>query len=109
MGRRWRCDGCGAGVRPGRSGGRAHGLVLAARTKPSAAFAEYEAEEAVRLSLACHASILLGRTGCGLFTFGVAARWGEGGTCLESSVGSVPFDTEIEAMKAAFKELIAWL
>src|SRR5258708_3265525 len=52
----------------------------------------------------CPASILIARTGNGLFTCGVAARWGDGSTCLEPSVGSVPYDTEFDARKAAFKE-----
>ena len=52
---------------------------------------------------------MLGRTGFGLFTFGIALRWGDSGVCLEPSVGSVPYDTEIEARRAAFEELIAML
>jgi hypothetical protein len=83
--------------------------IWGVRAKPSGTFAEYEAEEVVRLSPTYHASILLGRTGSGLFAVGIAARWGEGGTCLEPSVGSVPYDTETAARRAAFKELIAWL
>ena len=57
---------------------------------------DYEAEEVARLSGEVHASILIARTGSGLFATGIAARWGDGGTLHEPSVGSVPYDTEPE-------------
>jgi hypothetical protein len=47
--------------------------------------------------------------GIGLVTYGIAARWGEGGILLEPSVGSVPFDTETEAWQAAYRELASWI
>ena len=80
-----------------------------ARTKDHGIITGYEREEVARLSGDCHASILIARTGCGLFTIGVQARWGDGGTILEPSIGSVPFDTVMEARRAAYKELIATL
>jgi hypothetical protein len=67
--------------------------------------ADYETEEVARLSGDCHASVLIARTGSGLFASGIAARWGDGGTCCEPSVMSVPFDTGYEARQAALKEL----
>jgi hypothetical protein len=70
---------------------------------------ECEQEEDVRLSGDCHASILIARTGSGLFASGIMARWGNGGTCVEPSVGSVPYDTELDARKAAMRELIETL
>jgi hypothetical protein len=48
-------------------------------------------------------------SGYGLVTYGIAARWGDGSICLEPGVGSVPFDTEFAARRAAFRDLIASL
>jgi hypothetical protein len=36
-------------------------------------------------------------------------RWGDGGTCMEPSVGSVPYETEPEARRAVYRELIETL
>ena len=82
---------------------------MGARTKAYGVMADYEREEVARVSGDCHAGVLIARTGSGLFASGYAARWGDGGTSLEPSVGSVPFDTEFAARRAAFKELIAAL
>ena len=79
------------------------------RTKGHGIITDYEPEEVTRLAGDCHASILIARTGSGLCTFGVAARWGDGGTRHEPTVGSVPFDSEFEARRAAYKELVATL
>lgn len=79
------------------------------RTKGRGVIADYEQEEVARLSGNCHASILIARTGSGLYACGVMARWGDGGTTMEPTVGTVPFDTEAEAKRWAFKELIEWL
>src|SRR5688572_24031738 len=70
---------------------------------------ECEQEEVVRPSGDRQASILIARTGSGLFASGVMARWGNGGTCMEPGVGSVPYDTEPEARRAAYRELIQTL
>jgi hypothetical protein len=80
-----------------------------ARTKPHGEMLDYEAEEVARIGGNVHASILIVRTGSGLFAIGIAARWGDGGTLHEPSVGSVPYDTEPEARKAAYRELIETL
>jgi hypothetical protein len=79
------------------------------RTRANGVMADCEQEEIVRLSGDCHASILIARTGSGLFASGILARWGNGGTCMEPSVGSVPYDTEPEARRAAYRELIETL
>ena len=79
------------------------------RTKDHGVMVDYEAEEVARLAGDVHASILIARTGSGLYASGYAARWGNGGTHLEQSVGAVPYDTEFEARKAAYRELIAAL
>jgi hypothetical protein len=73
------------------------------------AMADYEAEEVARVSGDCHASVLIARTGSGLFAYGVAARWGDGGTGYEPTVLSVPFDTASDARRAAMNELAASL
>jgi hypothetical protein len=78
-------------------------------TKTHGEIVDYEAEEVARVAGDIHASILIARTGSGLFATGVAARWGEGGTLHEPSVGSIPYDTEPEARRAAFRELIETL
>ena len=79
------------------------------RTNDHGIMADFEHEEVARVAGNCHTSILIARMGSGLCTFGIVARWGEGGGCLKPSIGSVPYDTEIEARRAASKELIAWL
>ncbi len=80
-----------------------------ARTKAHGEIADYEVEQVARLASDVHASVLIARTGSGLFATGIAARWGEGGIVHEPSVGSVPYDTEPEARRAAYKELIETL
>jgi hypothetical protein len=76
------------------------------RTKNHGVMADYEAEEVARLSSDVHASILIARTGSGLYASGYAARWGGAGAHLEPSVGSVPYDTEYDARRAAYRDLI---
>jgi hypothetical protein len=79
------------------------------RTKAHGVMADCEQQEVVRLSSDCHASILIARTGSGLYASGIFVRWGNGSACMEPSVGSVPYDTEPEARRAAFRELIETL
>jgi hypothetical protein len=76
-----------------------------ARTDERGLIADFEAEEVARLAPDCHASVLIARTGSGLFASGFAARWGDGSTIMAPSVGSVPFDGPLEARRAAFRDL----
>jgi hypothetical protein len=84
-------------------------MTWGARVTAQGNMAEFESEEVARLGPDCHASVLIARTGSGLFASGFAARWGDGGTLHEPSVGSVPFDTEPQARRAAMKDLIQTL
>lgn len=68
--------------------------------------ADYEVEEVARVSGECHASVLIARTGSGLFASGHAARWQGGSSLMPPSILSVPFDSEPEARRAALKRLI---
>jgi hypothetical protein len=92
---------------PGKVGDLA--AAWGVRTTAHGEIVDYEAEEVARLSGDIHASILLARTGSGLFAAGIAARWGDGSIVHEPSVGSVPYDTEPEARRAAYQELIETL
>lgn len=75
------------------------------RILPDGRMADCEVQEIARIDGATHASVLLARTGSGLFASGYLARWGDGGTIMEPGVTSVPSDTECDARRRALRDL----